>query len=77
MPRLLSFLAVHCAIGIATAGLFLFGLLWTDTAGLGTLIWESTEPEIALIALGVGLSITFGGVSMAAGVMSLPFDEDK
>lgn len=76
MPKLLSFLAIHCLIGIAVAGLLVLGLIWTDAAGLGTLILKSQEPWIALITLGVGFSITFGSVSMATAIMSLPFDQD-
>ena len=77
MPKLLKFLAIHCAIGV-TAGLaFLAILIVTDTAGLGTLIWGSANPYLALLLLAVGMAVTFGSAAMGGAVMMMPYNEDE
>lgn len=74
-PQLLRFLALNCAIGVAAGQVFLAGLMAVDLAGLRTLIWASSNPMLPLALLAAGLSITFGGVAMAAAVMMLPPDD--
>lgn len=77
MPELLKFLAINLAIGIVIALSFLGILLYMDLGGLRTLIWESANPALALFLLGAGLCITFGGASMGAAVMMLPYDDEE
>lgn len=75
-PELLRFLARHCMIGVAAGMFFLASLMTVDLAGLRTLIWSSPNPILPLALLAAGLSITFGGVAMAAAVMMLPSEEE-
>lgn len=75
-PKLLKFLALNCAIGVAAGMFFLAGLMTIDLAGLRTLIWASPDPVLPLALLAAGLSVTFGGVAMAGAVMMLPSAED-
>lgn len=77
MPKLLKLLAINLAIGIFIALSFLTILVYTDMAGLGTLIWESNNPLLALFLLGTGLCVTFGGAAMGAAVMMLPYEDDE
>jgi hypothetical protein len=76
-PKLLKFLALNCAIGVAAGLIFLAGLLVIDLAGLRTLIWDSPNPMLPLALLAAGLSITFGGVAMAGAVMMMPSDDSE
>jgi hypothetical protein len=77
MPKLLKLLAINLAIGIFIALSFLAILLYTDMGGLGTLIWESDNPALALLLLGVGLCVTFGSAAMGAAVIMLPYDDEE
>lgn len=77
MPKLLKFLAINCAIGVSIGLLFLTILVVTDTAGIGTLIWKSSNPFLALLLLGVGMSVTFGSAVMGSAVMMMPYDDEE
>lgn len=78
VPRLVRFLLVNCAIGIAGGWTLLALLIATDTAGLGTLILNSSSPAIPIAMLAAGFAITFGSAAMGAAVMAMrPNDDDK
>ncbi|MGB0749190.1 MAG: hypothetical protein ACPGO3_10620 [Magnetospiraceae bacterium] len=74
--RALGFMMGHLLVG--TLGGFAFGglLLFFDVGGLGTLVFESSEPALALFLLFFGLFVTFGSIGMAAGVMSQGQERD-
>jgi hypothetical protein len=76
LPRLLRFLAVNCAAGIAGGWVLLAALIATDTAHLRSLIWNSSSPFVPIAMLAAGFAITFGGVAMGAAIMSLHKDKD-
>ena len=76
MPKLLKLLAINLAIGVFVGLSFMAVLIYTDMAGLGTLIWQSSNPALALFLLGAGMSITFGSAAMGAAVMMLPYDDE-
>ena len=71
-----TFLLQHLLFG--TLGGFLFGalILYYDLKGLGTLIWRSSDPWLALFLLFFGLFITFGSIGMGWGVFSLGRERD-
>ncbi len=73
-PELLRFLALHTGIGIGAGWLLLALLLMTDANGIGSLIWTSETPALAVAMLGVAFSITFGGAAAAAAVMMMSPD---
>jgi hypothetical protein len=76
LPRLVRFLLLNAAIGIG-AGWFLLTLpLWTDVNGVGTLIWASDSPALAITMLAAAFAITFGGAAAAAAVMMMRFEND-
>ncbi len=78
VPRLVRFLLVNCAIGIAAGWTLLAALLATDTAGLRTLIWNETSPAVPIILLAAGFAITFGSAAMGAAVMAMrPGDDEE
>ena len=72
----ITFLLQHLVVG--TAGGFVFGglVLYYDVAGLGSLIWNSSEPWLALFLLFFGLFVTFGSLGMGWGVMALGRERD-
>lgn len=76
LPRLVRFLALHCAIGVGAGVAFALLLIGTNPAGLGDVIWDSEQPWLPIMMLCVGCALTFGSTSMAAAIMSLPREED-
>jgi hypothetical protein len=74
MPRLLRFLALHCAIGVAAGVAFAIIMVMTNPGGLGDVIWDSEQPWLPIAMLCIGCALTFGSTSMAMAVMSLPRD---
>jgi len=76
LPRLVRFLLVNCAIGIAAGWTLLAALIATDTAGLRTLIWNESSPAIPIVLLAAGFAITFGSAAMGAAVMAMRWEDD-
>lgn len=78
IPRLVRFLLVNCAIGIAGGWTFLAVLIATNTAGLGSLIWASSSPALPIVMLAAGFAITFGSAAMGAAIMAMrPGDDEE
>ena len=75
-PRLIRFLLVNCAIGVAGGWTLLAGLLVTNTGNLRTLILDSSSPALPIVLLATGFAITFGSAAMGAAVMMLRNGED-
>jgi len=71
LPRLIRFLIVNCASGIAAGWILLAALILSDTAGLRTLIWNSGSPLLPVAMLAGGFAITFGSAAMGAAIMML------
>jgi hypothetical protein len=71
---LLTFLARNCLIGIATGWLLLAGMLYLDVASLGYLLFTSDQWLVALILIGSGFGLTFGGLAMSTAIFLLPKD---
>jgi hypothetical protein len=72
MPRLLRYLAVHCAIGFAL-GLAFGGLVvLSNVGGLRDLIASSADALIALPALLALCGLTFASLVMGGAIMMLP-----
>ena len=70
MSDLNKFLLRHAAIGFGVAFLVVGLILWTDLAGLRTLILGS---EVGLLALGIltfFMGLTFGSAQMGFAIMS-------
>jgi hypothetical protein len=76
LPRLIRFLLVNCAIGIAGGWTFLGALIATDTASLRTLIWNEGS-AVPIILLAAGFAITFGSAAMGAAVMAMRPGDDS
>jgi hypothetical protein len=77
MPRLIQFLLVSFADGAAMGLTFGELLLWTDTAGLASLMAASEAGAgVALLFLMQG-ALIFGTAGAAVSVMNLPSDEPE
>jgi hypothetical protein len=76
LPKLLSFLLVHAAIGFLIAGLFVMALVGFDIGGFGSLVGRSTVAPLALGVLTAFLGLTFASVQMGVAIMLLPKNED-
>ena len=73
----LSFLGVHLIYGVVAALTFGTGVLAIDLSHIRTLALDSAHPVLVIFMLYWGLIVTFGGVSMAVGVMSLARDDER
>jgi len=76
LPRLIRFLLVNCAIGIAGGWTLLAAIIVTDTAHLRTLIWNEGSPVVPIVLLAAGFAVTFGGAAMGAAVMAMRPGDD-
>lgn len=70
LPKLLRFMLTHIANGIVIGCVFVFGLIWFDVGGLGTVLGKDTS-GLATALLFFQTSFTFGAVSMGIAVMNL------
>jgi hypothetical protein len=70
-PRLISFLARHCATGVVAGLATLLGFVWTDVGGIATLMERSDIGWMAYALLAVAFATTGGAVAMGVAVMSL------
>jgi len=70
------FLLSHLLGGLAGAVVMLVAILWSDFAGLWTLISNSADGIVVVLLLFFGLFITFGSVAMAIGVMTMRRSSD-
>ncbi len=73
----LTFLGVHLVYGIVAALTFGSAVLATDLSHIRTLALASANPVLVIFMMYWGLIVTFGGVSMAVGVMSLASDDER
>ena len=71
LPRLVRFLLFHAACGAAAAAVVTAGIIWTDTAGMGTIIERSDNAFTAIFMMFAGLTITLSSFAMGIAVMSL------
>lgn len=75
MPRLLRFLGLHIAFGVAVGIAAAAVALLVDAGGLKTLMVSDQQPYLAMIMLFAGFSITFGSIAVGAAIMRLPWGE--
>ncbi len=74
IPRLIRFLGLHLATGVAIGVIVASLMIWSNLSGLKDLIVEAHEPFIAIFLLYAFNALTFGSVSMGIGIMTLPYD---
>ena len=73
LPKLVRFMLVHVANGMAIGCPFLLGLIWFDVGGLAGLLAKD-ENGLATAVLFFQTALTFGAVSMGIAVMNLGED---
>ncbi|MDA8232491.1 MAG: hypothetical protein M0006_14235 [Magnetospirillum sp.] len=73
----IKFLLVHLSYGIVGAITFGVALLAINLSNIRTLAFDSAHPVLIVVLLFFGLLVTFGGISMAVGVMSLARDDER
>jgi hypothetical protein len=73
LPKLIRFMLIHIANGMAIGCTVLFVLIWLDVAGLGTLLAKDAS-GLATFVLFFQTALTFGAASMGVAVMSLGRD---
>lgn len=73
-PSLLTFLGLHCAMGVAVGIVLAAIVVLTDLGGMKQLLTESSEPFIPMFVLFAMFSLTFGALKMGMAIMSLPLE---
>lgn len=73
-PNLVTFLALHCAMGVAVGITFAALIVLLDVAGVRHLLVESSEPFVPMLLLFVMCALTFGAMKMGIAIMLLPLE---
>ena len=73
----LKFLGAHLCCGLAAALTFGVAILAINLSNIRVLAFNSPHPVLVIGMMFFGLFITFGGVSMAVGIMSLARDDER
>ncbi len=73
LPKLVRFMLVHVANGMAIGCIGLLAMIHFDIAGLGRAL-EADESGLATAILFFQVALTFGSVSMGVAVMGLGED---
>lgn len=74
--RLMKFVALAAADGVAAGWSFLLILLWFDIGGIGTLVHGSPQGPVALFALLLAFGTTFSLVGLGWQIMVRLPDDD-
>lgn len=72
----IRFLLQHLVTGVVGGLLFGGLLLYFDVSHLRTMAMDEDNGILTLILMFFGLTVTFGSIGMAAGVMGLAQDEN-
>lgn len=72
--RLLAFLGLNCALGVAGGVAFAAVIILSNVGGIGDLLEASSEPVIPMILFFASCALTFGSIVMGAAVMMLPLE---
>lgn len=74
IPKLIRFLGLHLATGVAIGVIVASLMIWSNLSGLKDLLVDAQEPFVAIFLLYAFNALTFGSVSMGVGIMTLPYD---
>lgn len=77
MPKLIRFLLIHTALGVAVGWLIAAAVVWFNLNGFGDLVLGSSSRGAAIFILMVSFGSTFGFAAVATGVMLMPTDKDE
>ncbi|MCE7029569.1 hypothetical protein [Jiella avicenniae] len=70
MPALLRFLVRHVVVGFSAAALLVAALVFTDTAGFGTVLRASDAGLLAACLVVYFLGLTFSSVQIGIALMT-------
>ncbi len=73
LPKLVRFMLIHTANGMAIGCAALLGMIWFDIFGLARLTAQD-QSGLATFVLFFQMALTFGAVSMGVAVMNLGED---
>jgi len=74
LPKLVRFMSYHATWGMVLGCMVVFGVIWTDFAGVGTLL-ESDASGLATLIFFAQMALTFGAVAIGVAVMCLAEDD--
>jgi hypothetical protein len=75
LPALVTYILTNAAAGAAAGLIMAAALVATDVAGLGTLIFESSDPIPPVALLALGFATMMGSLAAGAAIMRLPEQE--
>ncbi len=73
IPKLIRFMLIHIANGMAIGCVFVLALIWLDAFGMGAVLARDAS-GLATFVLFFQTALTFGAVSMGVAVMNLGED---
>ncbi len=76
MPKLVRFVILHSALGVAAGWLIAAAVVWFDVNGFGTLVLHAQSPLTAIFILMMSFGSTFAFAALATAVMLIPTDKD-
>lgn len=76
MPKLVRFVVINSAIGIAIGWALSLAVLYYNIAGLGDLYAHSNQKHIILFIMAMSSGVTFGFAFLSTAVMLLPESKD-
>ncbi len=76
MPKLIRFVIVNSAIGVAIGWALAACLIYFNIANLGELMWNTDHKVAATFILALSFSTTFGFGYLATAVLLLPYNKD-
>jgi hypothetical protein len=72
--RMLRFLGLNAAAGMALGICVTALMLFFDVAGIGSRIARSANPILPLLLIGIPMALSFGGAVTATAVWTMPYE---
>lgn len=77
LPKLVRFVMVNAAIGIAIGWMVAAFLVYFNIHGFGELVLHSRHRLVAVVVLASSFGITFGFGYLTTSILLLPTDKDE
>jgi len=72
--RMLRFLALNAALGMALGLAVAAAMLLLDVGGIGSRVARSANPVLPLLLIGFPMALVFGGAVTATAIWTMPYE---
>ena len=72
--RMLRFLALNAALGMALGVAVTAAIMLLDVAGIGSRVARSADPVLPLLLIGFPMALIFGGAVTATAIWTMPYE---